>query len=189
MGEPEAGEGLRRTAARRCSAAALTNVVALVAVIADTHLPRGSRTLPKECVRRLAGADAILHAGDIVASAVLDELRTLGPPVHAVYGNADEPALREALPKELAVELAGARIGMTHIPGPRAGREARLAARFPSCDAVVYGHTHVAQAERVGGVWILNPGSPTERRRSPSRSMLVLEIAEGRIRPDLITFA
>jgi len=162
--------------------------VALVAVIADTHLPRGSRRLPEECVRRLAAADAILHAGDLVAPAVLEELRGFGVPVHAVYGNADEPALREALPKELVVELGGARIGMTHIPGPRVGREARLAARFAGCDAVVYGHTHLAQAERAGDVWILNPGSPTERRRSPSRSMLVLEVAGGgEIRPELVT--
>jgi uncharacterized protein len=161
--------------------------VAHVAVIADTHLPRGARRLPEECLRRLAAADAILHAGDLVATAVLDELHAFGVPVHAVHGNADEPALRDALPKELVVELGGARIGMTHIPGPKAGREARLAGRFPGCDAIVYGHTHVAQAEQVGGVWILNPGSPTEKRRSPSRSMLALDVVDGRIRPELIT--
>ena len=161
--------------------------MALVAVIADTHLPRGARRLPEECVRRLAAADAILHAGDLLARSVLEELRAFGVPVHAVFGNADEPALRETLPKELVVELGGARFGMTHVPGPRVGREARLAARFPGCDAVVYGHTHVAQAERVGGVWILNPGSPTEKRRSPSRSMLVLEVVGGEIRPELVT--
>ena len=161
--------------------------MALVAVIADTHLPRGSRRLPDACVRRLAGADAILHAGDLSAAPVLEELRAYGVPVHAVHGNADEPALRETLPSELVVELGGARIAMTHVPGPRAGREARLAARFPGCDAVVYGHTHVPQVERVDGVWILNPGSPTERRRSPSRSMLVLEVDRGAIRPEFVS--
>ena len=160
--------------------------MALVAVIADTHLPRGSRRLPEECVRRLAAADAVLHAGDFVSASVLEELHAFGVPVHAVHGNADEPELRETLPKELVVELGGARIGMTHIPGPRVGREGRLAARFPGCDAVVYGHTHVAQAEQVGGVWILNPGSPTEKRRSPGRSMLVLDVARDRIRPALV---
>ena len=77
----------------------------------------------------------------------------------------DEPALKAVLPKERVVEAAGARIGMVHIPGPRAGREERLLERFPGCDAVVYGHTHVPQVERHGAVWILNPGSPTERRR------------------------
>lgn len=160
--------------------------MALVAVIADTHLPRGARRLPGECVRRLAAADLILHAGDVTGASALEELRALGPPVRAVHGNADEPALRESLPRDLVVEVAGARIALTHVPGPAAGREARLAARFPGCDAVVYGHTHRAQVERAGGTWILNPGSPTERRRSPSRSMLELRVSRGRIRPALV---
>ncbi len=158
----------------------------LVAVIADTHLPRGSRALPEECVRRLGGADLILHAGDHSSLASLEALRALGPPVHAVHGNADEPALRKLLPKELVVEAAGARLGITHVPGPRAGREERLAARFPGCDAVVYGHTHVPQAERHGGVWILNPGSPTERRSSPARTMLLLRVEAGALEPELV---
>jgi putative phosphoesterase len=158
----------------------------LVAVIADTHLPRGSRSLPEECVRRCSAADLILHAGDHSTLASLEELRALGPPVQAVHGNADEPALRELLPKELVVDAAGARIGMTHVPGPRAGREERLAARFPGCDAVVYGHTHVPQVERHAGVWILNPGSPTERRTSPGWSMLELRIRGGAVEPELI---
>jgi uncharacterized protein len=160
--------------------------VALVAVIADTHLPRGSRRLPDECVRRLCAADLILHAGDVVAASALEELRALGPPVQAVCGNADEPALREALPRELVVEVGGTRIGMTHVPGPRVGREARLAARFPGCEAVVYGHTHVPQVEQLGGAWILNPGSPTERRRASARSMLELRVENGRIEPRLV---
>jgi len=123
-----------------------------------------------------------------VALSVLEELRSLAP-VEAVYGNMDEPALRESLPKERVVEVAGARIGVVHIPGPAAGREARLAARFPGCGAVVYGHTHIPQVARVGsaGVWILNPGSPTERRRGPVHSMLVLEVEGGEIRPELVT--
>jgi putative phosphoesterase len=160
--------------------------VALVAVIADTHLPRGSRRLPDMCLERLRAADVVLHAGDLTGVRVLGELRALGPPVHAVSGNADEPALRVSLPAQLELEIEGARIGMTHVPGPPAGREARLAARFPTCDAVVYGHTHVPQVARVGGLWILNPGSPTERRRSPTRAMLELEIVGGRITPRLV---
>jgi putative phosphoesterase len=156
-----------------------------IAVVADTHLPRGARALPDECVRRLAAADLILHVGDVSVVAVLEELRKLGP-VQAVYGNADEPALRETLPKELVVEAGGARIGLVHIPGPRVGREERLRARFPGCAAVVYGHTHLPQVERHAGTWILNPGSPTERRRGPFRSMLELEVEEGTIRPRLV---
>jgi putative phosphoesterase len=158
----------------------------LIAVLADTHLPRGSRRLPPACVERLVAADLILHAGDLTAASFLAELRALGPPVQAVYGNMDEAALREALPKELVVEAGDARIGMVHIPGPAAGREVRLAARFPGCDAVVYGHTHIPQVERVGGMWFLNPGSPTERRRAPSHSLIELRVTGKRLQPRLI---
>jgi putative phosphoesterase len=158
----------------------------LVAVVADTHLPRGSRALPPECVRRLAAADLILHAGDHSSVVSLDALRALGPPVEAVFGNADEPGLRGALPAELVVEAAGSRIGLVHDAGPRAGREARLVRRFPGCDAVVYGHTHLPQLERHAGVWILNPGSPTERRRAPAKSMLELRIGRGGLEPTLV---
>src|SRR5204862_1397466 len=119
-------------------------------------------------------------AGDFVAASVLEELGRYGP-VEAVYGNMDEPALKQALPRERVVEVAGVKIGMIHIPGPRAGREARLAARFPDCDAVVYGHTHVPQVERFQHLWVLNPGSPTERRTAPTHSMLLLTIKGSRI--------
>jgi uncharacterized protein len=150
-------------------------------------LPRGARALPDECVRRLRGADLILHGGDFVAAAFLEELRRIGPPVEAVYGNMDDPELRQALPKERVVEIGGKRIGMMHIPGPRAGREARLAARFPDVDAVVYGHTHVPQVERFQHLWVLNPGSPTERRTAPVHSMLLLTIRGARLTPELVT--
>jgi hypothetical protein len=158
----------------------------LVAAIADTHLPRGARRLPDACRELLAGADLILHAGDISTRATLDELRALGPPVHAVHGNADEPALRELLPNQLVVEAGGARIGMVHIPGPAAGREERLVARFPGCGAVVFGHTHLPVVERHGSTWLLNPGSPTERRRGPFHSLLLLEVEAGAVRPELV---
>jgi uncharacterized protein len=137
-------------------------------------------------VEALRGADLIVHCGDVSTAAVLDDLRSLGPPLQAVFGNADEPALREALPKELVVEVERARLGMVHIPGPAAGRAERLVRRFPGCDAVVFGHTHLPVVEREGGVWILNPGSPTERRRGPFRSFLLLRVAGRRIRPELV---
>ena len=158
----------------------------LVAVVADTHLPRGSRVLPPECLRRLAAADLILHAGDHSSVASLEALRAVGPRVAAVCGNADEPAVRAELPDELVVEAGDARIGLVHDAGPRAGREERLLARFRGCDAIVYGHTHVPQVERRNGVWILNPGSPTERRRAPARSMLELRIGRRELVPALI---
>jgi putative phosphoesterase len=157
----------------------------LVAVIADTHLPRGTRALGGECLRRLEAADVILHAGDVVAASVLDDLGGLGP-IEAVYGNMDEPALRELLPERRVVEVGGVRIAMVHIAGPRAGREERLVSWFTDCDAIVYGHTHVPQVAEHHGVWILNPGSPTERRSAPERSMLELTVEAGRIEPKLI---
>lgn len=151
-------------------------------------MPKGSRSLPDECVERLRGADLILHAGDVVSAAFLAELRALGPPVEAVYGNMDDVALRSSLPMERIVEVGETRIGLVHIPGPLAGREKRLVARFPGCGAVVYGHTHVPQVGRHEGVWILNPGSPTERRRSPTRTMLELTVAWGKLVPKLVHF-
>lgn len=152
-----------------------------LAVIADTHLPRGARRLAEECLRELQRADLILHAGDVVAMSVLRELEALAP-VTAVHGNMDESDLKQALPERRVIEAAGGRIGLVHIPGPAAGREERLLSWFPGCDAVVYGHTHIPQADRHRGVWILNPGSPTERRRAPHRSLLVVDVAAGRMR-------
>jgi hypothetical protein len=158
-----------------------------IAVISDTHMPKGTRALPDLCVERLRAADLILHGGDIVGEPFLEELLALGRPVQGVYGNMDDPALKARLPKERIVEAGEARIGMVHIPGPRAGREARLLARFPSCDAIVYGHTHVPELERHDGVWILNPGSPTERRSSPERTMLELIVTGRKLAPTLIS--
>lgn len=157
-----------------------------VAVVSDTHLPRGARTLPERCVELVVAADLVLHAGDVCTAAVLESLRSLGPPVEAVHGNMDDAELRATLPEERVVEVAGTRIGMVHIPGPGAGREAGLIARFPGCDAVVYGHTHAPQVELHHGVWILNPGSPTERRRAPRHTMLLLHVAAGTIEPELV---
>jgi putative phosphoesterase len=148
-------------------------------------MPRGSRRLPDECLRLLAASDLILHAGDVVAASVLEELRALAP-VEAVHGNMDEPALKAALPETRVVEVEGARIGMIHEPGAAAGRAERLAARFPGCDAVVYGHTHLPEVTRHRSIWILNPGSPTERRRAPARTMILLDAEEGGIRPELV---
>jgi uncharacterized protein len=151
-------------------------------------MPRGTRCLPPECLRRLADADLILHAGDFVAVEVFEELSALAPLV-AVAGNMDEPALAALLPERRVVETGGARIGMVHVPGPAAGRGERLATAFPGCDAVVYGHTHLPEASRVGDIWVLNPGSPTERRGAPAHSMLMIDVDSGQIRPELVTLS
>jgi uncharacterized protein len=151
-------------------------------------MPRGARRLPRECLRRLEGAELILHAGDVVAAAVLEELERLAP-VEAVAGNMDEPALLAELPERRVVEVNGARIGMVHVPGPALGRGERLVAAFPGCQAVIYGHTHMPDVSRVGDVWLLNPGSPTERRGAPIHAMLVLEVVSGQIRPEPVALS
>jgi uncharacterized protein len=151
-------------------------------------MPRGTRRLPAECLRRLESADLILHAGDVVGASVLAELEQLAP-VEAVAGNMDEPTLLAALPERRVVHVAGARLGMVHIAGPAAGRADRLVRAFPGCDAVIYGHTHVPEVKRAGDRWVLNPGSPTERRGAPAHSMLILEIDSGEIRPELVTLS
>ena len=106
--------------------------------------------------------------------------------MEGIHGNMDEPELKQLLPKQRVVEVGDVRIGMVHNAGPRNGREARLAARFADCDAVVYGHTHVPQVERCEDVWILNPGSPTERRTAPTHAMIELSITGSGITPELV---
>ena len=151
-------------------------------------MPRGARRLPNECLRRLESAELILHAGDVVAAPVLAELRRLAP-VEAVAGNMDDAELLATLPERRVVDVEGVRIGMVHVPGPAVGRGQRLVDAFAGCDAVVYGHTHVPEVARVGEVWVLNPGSPTERRRAPAQSMLMLEIDSAQIRTELVTLS
>ena len=138
-------------------------------------------------MRLIASADLVLHAGDFVSAQFLQELQKLGPPVNGVCGNMDEQALKQTLPRQRVVEVDGVQIGMVHDAGPRERREARLAARFEDCGAVVYGHTHVPHIERFQHLWVLNPGSPTERRSAPAHSMIVLSIKGARITPELVT--
>jgi putative phosphoesterase len=149
-------------------------------------MPRGVRRLPRACVEALEAADRVLHGGDLVAASVLDEHAALAP-VDAVAGNMDDATLQGTLPARRIVEIERVRIGMVHDAGPRVGREERLRGAFPDCDAVVYGHTHVPQLERHGGIWIVNPGSPTERRGAPRHSMALLRVEDGALTPALVS--
>ena len=157
-----------------------------LAIISDTHMPRGARAIPEACLERCRAADAILHAGDLLDVAVLELLRSLGPPLHAISGNVDTEAVRRLVPARLQLELGGARIGMVHIPGPAAGRLERLRAAFPRCDAVIFGHTHMPEHAERDGFQIFNPGSPTERRRAPAHTMGLATIDDGHIRFELL---
>jgi uncharacterized protein len=160
----------------------------VLAVISDTHMPRHRRLLPDACVERLQDADAILHAGDIMELEFLEELEALGPPVHAVHGNQDSVELRMRLPATRIVNAGGARIAMIHDAGASAGRLVRMRRRFPDADAVIFGHSHIPLHEQDfdGGFQIFNPGSPTERRRSPRHTMGMCRAERGELRFDLV---
>jgi uncharacterized protein len=157
-----------------------------IAIISDTHMPRGARRLPADCVERLRAADLILHAGDLSTLAVLRELRGYGRVV-AVHGNVDDPQVKGALPATAEVEASGATIALIHDAGPAEGRLPRLRRRFPEADAVVFGHSHIPLHERAkDGFQIFNPGSPTERRSSPAHTMGMASADGGLLTFELI---
>ena len=160
----------------------------LVAVISDTHLPRGARRLPDSCVERVAAADLLLHAGDFSTAAVLRELEAIGPPVAGVHGNVDSAEVRALLPAERVVSVGEARIAIVHDAGQRAGRLERMRRRFgASAGAVVFGHSHLPLHERAAdGFQIFNPGSPTERRRAPAHTMGLARVEGERIEFELV---
>lgn len=145
----------------------------LVAVISDTHMPRGARRLPDSFVERIRHADLLLHAGDFVALEVLRELERIGPPLVGVHGNVDSAELRRLLPAERVVAVDDTRIAIVHDAGPTARRLERLRARYGDvADAVVFGHSHLPLHESdADGFQIFNPGSPTDRRRAPAHTM------------------
>jgi putative phosphoesterase len=153
----------------------------LAVVLSDTHLAAGRfDRLPRGAVGWLERADVVLHAGDIVAPDVLGELRSFAP-VHAVLGNNDHQLAR-LLDETVVVELDGVPVGMIHNSGPKAGRAARLKARFPNADIVVFGHSHLPVVQvGIDGQLLFNPGSPTQRRMAPAHTIGVLEVVAGSI--------
>ncbi len=159
----------------------------LIALISDTHLPRGNRRLPDACVERIRDADLLLHAGDFTAVETLRELEAIGPPLLGVHGNIDGAELRRLLPAERVVEAEGARIAMVHDGGPRTGRLERLRREYGErADAVVFGHSHLPLHEESGGFQIFNPGSPTERRRAPRHTMGIARVEDGAVSFELV---
>ena len=142
-----------------------------IAIVSDTHMPKGKRELPAGCVEVCRTADLIVHAGDFMEASVLELFRSFGPPVVAVHGNVDSDELRNWLPEVTTIEVESVRLGLVHDSGPRKGRLARMRALFPEHDAVIFGHSHIPLHEEEDGFQIFNPGSPTERRRSPFKSV------------------
>ncbi len=160
-----------------------------VILIGDTHLPRFGRVLPAPLVQALQTADLILHLGDITEPFVLDLLAAHAP-IEAVAGNNDGPELARRLGHIRIVVVEEARIGMTHGhlgPGRTTPERALLTFKEP-IDAIAFGHSHQPMIERRGQTWLLNPGSPIDRRRQPAFSFIRLEVDGRQIRPELVTY-
>jgi putative phosphoesterase len=157
-----------------------------IAIISDTHMPRGERRLPDACVERLRAADLIVHAGDFSRLEVLEQVRAFGPVV-GVYGNTDDVLLTTALPEATVIPVDTRKLAVIHDAGPAQGRLRRLRARFAGADAVVFGHSHIPLHERApDGFQIFNPGSPTERRRQPRHTMGMCRLNDGGLEFELI---
>jgi putative phosphoesterase len=155
----------------------------LAVVIADTHLPRRANALPEDLIPHLERADLILHAGDLMEPTLLDELAAYAT-VRAVRGNLDPPA--ERLPETAQFEFGGVRVAMIHDSGPKRGRRNRMRLRFPEARVVVFGHSHIPWSEDEEGLLLLNPGSPTDRRRQPEHTFALLRVKGGEVRAEVL---
>ena len=152
----------------------------------DTHLPLRARDLPEQLWAAVDAADVVVHAGDWVDVPLLDALEARAARLVGVYGNNDGPPLRARLPEVARVELGGVRFAVIHETGAATGRERRCAAAFPDVDVLVFGHSHIpwdTTATRADGsvLRLLNPGSPTDRRRQPTYTWMTTEVADGRL--------
>jgi len=149
-------------------------------LLADTHVPNRARDLPAQVWDEVESADVVLHAGDWVAPQLLDELQARSRRLVACWGNNDGPALRSRLPERADVTLAGVRFTVVHETGSRAGREERMSRRYPDTDVLVFGHSHIPwDSTTKTGLRLLNPGSPTDRRRQPSCSYMTATVSDG----------
>lgn len=154
----------------------------LAAVIADTHIPRRAKRLPEALVPHLRRADLILHAGDLMDPSLLDELDGYAP-VKAVRGNLDPP--EADLPETVEFDSGGISIAMIHDSGPKKGRRTRMRRRFPEARVVVFGHSHIPWLEDEDGLMLLNPGSPTDKRRQPDFTFALLRVEEDLVRAEI----
>ncbi|MFF7758149.1 metallophosphoesterase family protein [Streptomyces griseorubiginosus] len=151
-------------------------------LMSDTHLPKRAKQLPDPLLDELPRADVVFHAGDWVDTATLDLLESRSARLVAVYGNNDGPELRARLPDVAYAELGGLRFAVLHETGAAQGREARCAARFPGTDVLVFGHSHIPwDTVAPGGLRLLNPGSPTDRRRQPHCTYMTATVSDARL--------
>ncbi|GHE48353.1 phosphoesterase [Streptomyces cellulosae] len=151
-------------------------------LMSDTHLPKRAKKLPEQLLEEIPRADVVVHAGDWVDTDALDLLESRSRRLLAVYGNNDGPALRTRLPEVARAELGGLRFGVIHETGPAQGREKRCAERFPDLDVLVFGHSHIPwDTTAPTGLRLLNPGSPTDRRRQPHCTYMTVTADDGRL--------
>jgi putative phosphoesterase len=151
-------------------------------LLADTHVPRRAKDLPAPVWQAVDAADVVVHAGDWVDVPLLDALEARSRRLIACYGNNDGPALRARLPEIAYAELDGVRLAVVHETGGRDGRESRCAHRFPDTDVLVFGHSHIPwDTTAASGLRLLNPGSPTDRRRQPYATYMTAAILDGRL--------
>uniref|UniRef100_A0AAU2K2N4 Phosphoesterase n=1 Tax=Streptomyces sp. NBC_00049 TaxID=2903617 RepID=A0AAU2K2N4_9ACTN len=154
-----------------------------VLLTSDTHVPARAAHLPHALLAAVDEADVVIHAGDWTDEATLDLLESRSGRLIGVYGNNDGPALRGRLPEVAHAEIGGLRFAVVHETGPAAGRERRCDARFPDVDVLVFGHSHIPwDSTAPGGLRLLNPGSPTDRRRQPHHTFLTLDVVDGALR-------
>ena len=151
-------------------------------LLADTHLPKRAKDLPAQVWAEVESADVVVHAGDWVVPDLLDELEQRSKRLVGVWGNNDGPELRARLPEVARVELDGVRLAVVHETGDAKGREQRCQAAYDDVDVLVFGHSHIPwDTTTASGLRLLNPGSPTDRRRQPHCTYLTCRVSEGRL--------
>jgi putative phosphoesterase len=158
-------------------------VVVRVLLMSDTHVPRRAKDLPPAVWEEVERADVVVHAGDWTDYATWERLSARSRRLIAVHGNNDGADLRAVLPEVARAEVGGVRMAVVHETGHAAGREQRMAAAFPGTDLLVFGHSHIPwDSEAANGLRLLNPGSPTDRRRQPACTYLTCTLADGQVR-------
>ena len=151
-------------------------------LLADTHLPKRAKDLPAQVWDAVEAADVVVHAGDWVEERLLDELEQRSERLVGVWGNNDGPGLRARLPEVARVELGGLRLAVVHETGDAKGREERCQQEYADVDVLVFGHSHIPwDTTTESGLRLLNPGSPTDRRRQPHCTYMTCRVEEGRL--------
>jgi len=156
----------------------------LISVLADTHIKAPGKDLPEKAYELIRASDAVIHAGDLTTRIILERLEKVTPAVYAVLGNNDHGV---KLPLHLNLEFGGVKIGVIHDSGARDGRRRRMRKQFPEARIVIYGHSHIPDCSDAEELLLLNPGSPTDKRRQPEHTMALIRINDGKFVAEIVT--